>query len=144
MAGGRARPDAPRSDGRASWDWRRAPPACPGALRSGCRTPRRARRGRSGRSARPVRISAGPRQAALGGLGALRLGRHPTANEVAGIVPRMLVEVALVIVLGSPEIGRRRNLGHDLAVEELLRLFLRFLGQLFLLAVVEEDVRPVL
>ena len=51
----------------------------------------------------------------------------------------MLVEVALVIVLGSPEIGRRRNLGHDLAVEELLRLFLRFLGQLFLLAVVEED-----
>ena len=50
--------------------------------------------------------------------------RHPAPDEVASVVPGVLVEVALVILLGAPEVGRRDDLGNDLAVEELLRLFL--------------------
>src|SRR6266508_6793225 len=55
-----------------------------------------------------------------------------------------LLEVALVVVLGRPELLGRGDLGHDRLAEVGLRLLLRLLGRDLLLGRVEEDRRAVL
>src|SRR6476646_4742014 len=59
-------------------------------------------------------------------------------------MPRMLVKVALVIVLGRPEPRSLDDLRDDRLVEVLLSLFGRFARRGFLLGVVEVDSRSVL
>src|SRR5450631_1318090 len=51
------------------------------------------------------------------GFGFGRLLRHPSADEVARVVARVLFEIALVIILRGPEMCRRHDLGGDRPVE---------------------------
>src|SRR5437773_2028776 len=81
----------------------------------------------------------------LGGLRSLgRFRGDPAPHEVAGVVAVVLVEVALVVLLGAPELRRRYDLGHDRLREVALHNNLRPEGLLLLLGIVGEDDRAVL